>query len=200
MDDIERRTMRLTELRAQETDGAPVIRGYAAVFDVLSEDLGGFRERIRPGAFAASLHHADVRALWNHNPDYVLGRTKSNTLRMVEDANGLAIEIDPPETTWGRDLMTSIKRGDVDQMSFGFRTVRDEWTNDTGAVIRTLLEVELFDVSPVTYPAYPQTSVNARAMATKNQPNVPGGANVERAEAQARNANRRRRIKLEQLK
>jgi len=147
----------------EERDSSPPkIVGYAAVFNQLSEDLGGFREKISPGAFRKTIQEADIRALWNHDSNYVLGRNKSGTLKLEEDSHGLRIEITPPETTWAKDLITSMKRGDVDQMSFGFRTIKDRWENDGGRNIRTLLEVELFDVSPVTYPSYPQTEVQAR--------------------------------------
>ena len=161
---IERRTFPLTEFRMEEKGSdPPKIVGYAAVFNQLSEDLGGFREKIAPGAFKKTIQEADIRALWNHNPDYVLGRNKSGTLKLEEDNHGLRIEVTPPDTTWAKDLITSMKRGDVDQMSFGFRTIKDRWEGERGNNIRTLLEVELYDVSPVTYPAYPQTTVEARS-------------------------------------
>lgn len=159
---IERRAFPFTETRVVDGD-KPKIVGYAAVFDQLSEPLWGFREIVRRGAFAKTIKEADVRALWNHDTNHVLGRIKSGTLRLKEDEKGLAIEIDPPNTQWARDLMESIRRGDVDQMSFGFRTVSDRWQSENGATIRELLEVDLFDVSPVTFPAYPQTSVGVRS-------------------------------------
>ncbi len=166
---VERRAFNLSELRVDPgaDGGMPTIRGHAAVFDQFSEDLGGFREKIKPGAFAKTIKEADVRALWNHNPDYVLGRTKSGTLSLSEDSQGLAIRCTPPDTQWARDLIVSMQRGDIDQMSFGFYTVRDEWDmnkDENGLVTRTLVEVRIFDVSPVTYPAYPQTSVSAREL------------------------------------
>lgn len=160
--EIERRTINLTEFRLDKADKAPVIRGYAAMFEKFSDDLGGFKEKIAAGAFAKAVKD-DVRALWNHDPNYVLGRTKAKTLRLKEDQEGLAIEINPPDTQWARDLLVSIDRGDVSQMSFGFRVVKDEWNKqNTKMPERTLLEVRLFDVSPVTFPAYPQTSVSVR--------------------------------------
>lgn len=148
-------------------DGKRTIRGHAAVFNQLSEDLGGFREQISPGAFADAIKTDDVRALFNHNPDYVLGRNLAGTLKMSEDARGLAIEIDPPDTQVARDLVVSMERGDITQMSFGF-SVRPNGQNwgkdDEGKVVRTLTKLRLFDVSPVTYPAYPQTDVAVRSL------------------------------------
>jgi hypothetical protein len=175
-DNRELRTYTAVELRveAQEEGEKPKIRGHAAVFDQLSEDLGGFVEKIRPGAFAKTTREADIRALWNHDANYPLGRTKAGTLRVWEDEIGLAIELDPPETSYARDLQESIRRGDVDQMSFGFRTIRDEWDTAAEPPIRTLVEVQLYDVSPVTFPAYPQTSVAVRTLEKiKNETAAP---------------------------
>ncbi|SEN79994.1 HK97 family phage prohead protease [Lihuaxuella thermophila] len=161
---IERRAFPLMEIRMIDEENSPKITGYAAVFNELSENLGGFREQIAPGAFAKTIQTADVRALWNHDPNFVLGRNKSGTLQLAEDERGLRIEIIPPDAQWAKDLIASMKRGDVDQMSFGFRTVEDVWEAKGKENIRTLKEVELFDVSIVTYPAYPQTSVQARSL------------------------------------
>lgn len=164
--DLERRAVALEgaviETRAE---GKKTLRGHAAVFNQLSEDLGGFREQIQPGAFADAIEKDDVRALFNHDINYVLGRNVSKTLRLKEDARGLAIEIDLPDTQMARDLAVSIERGDVSQMSFGF-SVRpggqDFAKDDSGQMIRTLKRVRLYDVSPVTFPAYPQTDVAMR--------------------------------------
>ena len=151
------------EMRVEDGD-EPKITGHAAVFNKLSVDLMGFKEKVAPGAFTESIEKSDIRALWNHNPDYVLGRNKSGTLKLEEDKKGLAIEISPPDTQWARDLMETIKRGDVDQMSFAFQVIKDSWDErDKKNPIRTLEEVNLFDVSPVTYPAYPQTDVKVRS-------------------------------------
>lgn len=158
----------LRVIRAAGADGAAAltkISGHAAKFEVLSEDLGGFRERIAPGAFANTIKNGDVRALWNHDANIVLGRNKSGTLRLSEDLAGLAYEVDAPQTQLVRDMVLApIERGDVSQCSFGFYTVQDKWAKLDGEWIRTLLEVELFDVSPVTYPAYPQTDVAVRSL------------------------------------
>ena len=166
MAELERRSFPVSEIRIQRSQGNPLIVGYAAVFDSLSENLGGFREKIARGAFKNSLKRGDdVRALFNHNPDYVLGRTLSNTLRLQEDRKGLRIEIDPPDTSFSKDLITSINRGDIDQMSFGFLTKSDDWeTTHEGDNIRTLNEVDLIDVSPVTFPAYHDTQIAVRGL------------------------------------
>jgi len=160
------------ELRAMPAaDGKPAkICGHAANFNSMSQDLGGFTERIAPGAFAKTLLDADVRALWNHDANIVLGRNKSGTLRMVEDSIGLYYECDTPDTQMVRDMVVSpIMRGDVTQCSFGFYTIADKWDNIDGQIVRTLLEVELLDVSPVTYPAYNSTDVAMRSMQAVSQ-------------------------------
>ena len=172
---IERRFV-ASELRVIEGDDGQIhIRGYGAVFNSRSEDLGGFVEMIAPGAFAKTLQESDVRSLQNHDANYVIGRSGAGTLTLREDDHGLYYDAMAPDTQWARDLIVSLKRGDIDQSSFGFRTVRDDWIFDPEGneeeVIRTLLEVELYDVGPVTFPAYPQTSSEARdrasAMATE---------------------------------
>jgi len=164
---IERRAFPI-EFRV-EGDEQPKIRGYAAVFNKMSDVLGGFREKIAPGAFKKTLKEADVRALFNHDPNFVLGRTSSGTLALREDDKGLFMEIDPPDTAPARDLMTLIERGDVDQASFAFRVVKDTWEHEESQTpTRTLNEVVLYDVSPVTYPAYPQTSVDVRSLLVLN--------------------------------
>jgi len=163
---IEHRIFPSAELRIQLRGTAPPkIVGYAAVFNSLSVPLWGFREKIAPGAFTKSLaSNPDVRALFNHDPNLILGRTKSRTLSLAEDERGLKIDIEPPNSPTGENVLEAIRRGDVDQMSFAFRVVADAWeyskTGDDD--IRTLQEVDLIDVSPVTYPAYPETSVDLR--------------------------------------
>ena len=158
---IERRFS--TELRVDTA--AQKIIGYAAKYDLSSEDLGGFREYVRPGAFQRSLDSApDVRALIDHNPSLILGRTVSGTLRLESDAIGLKVIIDPPDTQYAADLMAVMSRGDVSQMSFAFTTSEDSWDLVDGQRVRSLLAVELHDVSVVTYPAYPDTTVAVRSL------------------------------------
>lgn len=137
------------------------VQGYGAVFNSWSEDLGGFREIIRPGAFKRAVtEKQDVRLLVNHEPGNVLGRTLSNTLTLREDARGLYFSCELPDTSVARDLRQSMQRGDVDQCSFGFFAKRDKWL---GQGQRELLDVDLFEVSIVTFPAYAATSAAVRA-------------------------------------
>ena len=100
------------------------LHGYAAVYNVESEDLGGFRERIAPGAFSGVLD-ADVRALLNHDPSQVLGRTKSSTLRLFDEQRGLRFEVDLPESPLGENVREAVRRGDIDGASFRFVVDRD---------------------------------------------------------------------------
>lgn len=161
------------ELRGESGAGATLI-GYAAVFDSPTVIAGMFTETIAPRAFRKTIKEADVRALFNHDPSLVLGRNKAGTLRLEEDKTGLHYEIDLPETQLARDLWTSIDRGDVSQSSFAFETVKEKVDYpDDGMPFRTLTEVRLYDVSPVTYPAYEDTSVSARAAAVMETWHVP---------------------------
>lgn len=166
--ELERRYVPSTEIRImREADHAPRIVGHAAVFNQLSEDLGGFREQVAPGAFAEAIEKDDVRALFNHNADHVLGRNRAGTLKLAEDTRGLAVDISPPDTSAAADLLALLERGDVTQMSFAFsiRPNGENWgKDDNGLWIRTITRVRLFDVSPVTYPAYPQTDVAIRSL------------------------------------
>ncbi len=165
MHEIEYRTFGVEELRAEHPDGdAPKIVGHAAVFNSPSEDLGGFTEVIARGAFKESIKSDDIRGLFNHDPNFVLGRNGAGTLRLKEDRDGLLVEIDPPDTQWAKDLMVSINRGDITQMSFGFRTIDDEWSTVDGGQRRKLKKAQLSDVSPVTFPAFAKTDVALRSL------------------------------------
>lgn len=164
------------ELEIRQVDEqAPTISGYAIMFDSWSEvmtDSRGrpFRERIAPTAFDRALAEGpDIRALWNHNSDLPLGRTGNGTLRIGKDGVGLRFELRPPATSWGADAVESIRRGDVSGMSFAFSARReggDTWTRPgiDGVAERTLLDAELYEVSPVTFPAYPATRVVVRSV------------------------------------
>lgn len=164
--DIERRAIS-AEFRV-EGEEAPKIIGYAAKFDTLSEEMWGFREKIDKGAFVDALKDSDVRALFNHDPNIVLGRNKAGTLVLTEDDIGLRYEITPPDTQTARELVESIRRGDISQSSFAFAMRNggvEEWQElPDGKAIRTIKKVaRLFDVSPVTYPAYPDTESGVRS-------------------------------------
>jgi len=151
------------DVRADE--GGLTLGGYAALYET-SAEIAGFTERIERGAFTEAVQRDDVRALFNHDPNYVLGRTHAGTLTLTEDARGLRYDVRLPETTWARDLHESIKRGDISQSSFAFRVDEEEWEKGTKATlpVRRIRKVTLYDVSPVTYPAYAQTTVSARAL------------------------------------
>jgi len=162
MKKIERRTFTVRNIETREAeDGVMRLSGYAAVFNDSSVPLP-FSERIAPGAFRKTLSETpDVRLLINHE-GLPLARTKNGTLELSEDEVGLRFDAELPDTTEARDLWTLIQRGDVDQMSFAFRVIRQRWSADRTE--RTLTEVSLADgdVSVVTYPAYPTTTVEAR--------------------------------------
>lgn len=165
METTEQRVQLCPNLEVREHANIKTISGYAAVFNTLSDDLGGFREKIAPGAFKRSLkENADVRALIDHSPTKILGRSRAGTLEMREDKVGLRVDIHPPDTQVGRDIIESIRRGDVDQMSFGFQTINDAWITVEGEQVRELRDVDLFDVSVVTFPAYPDTSAAVRSL------------------------------------
>ncbi len=160
--DLERRMTAAAELRVA-ADGKK-IEGYAAVFGSRTS-LAFFDEQIAPGAFAKTIQEHDIRALYNHDPNFVLGRNKAGTLELSEDSKGLQYRVTPPDAQWARDLMETMRRGDVSQSSFGFRTIKDAWDESGDPVVRTLQEVRLFDVSPVTFPAYEDTEAGVRATA-----------------------------------
>lgn len=177
-------------VRAGEGEAAGnTLEGHAAVFNKRSEDMGGWTEMIDEGFFSDVLND-DVRALFNHDANLILGRNKAKTLELKEDKTGLYSRIKLPDTSAGRDVKVSVERGDVTQMSFAFRIDRktgERWTLDgveVGAdvafeamwdkkkhdIVRHLVKAKrLYDVSPVTYPAYPQTDVSARALEFKDR-------------------------------
>jgi uncharacterized protein len=146
-----------------ETEAERIV-GHAAVFDTIG-DGGWFREKIAPGAFASAIDRDDVRALFNHDPNFVLGRNKAGTLVMREDDKGLWVEIDPPDTQFARDLRASIQRGDISQMSFGFEILKEERVKGIGGEpdLFIIRDVKLWDVSPVTFPFYKETDVSVHS-------------------------------------
>lgn len=141
------------------------LSGYAAVFESRSLDLGGFREIIKPGAFADHLKSGvDVRALVDHDKRRILGRTSAGTLRLWEDEQGLADEVDIPDTSYGNDLLVSIGRGDIRGQSFGFHVVDEDWSVDTdGTPLRSVNAVRLTEISFTPSPAYESSTVDIRS-------------------------------------
>jgi len=152
------------------------VEGYASVFNSMSEDLGGFREIILPGAFSEVLDN-DVRALYNHDSNYLLARTTSGTLELKEDEKGLYYRFEMPNTSYGNDMLELFRRGDLTQSSFGFTVEKDNWRMEDGQQVRYIERVgSLFDVSPVVFPAYSQASSGLRSA----EPNGESEAEVAR--------------------
>lgn len=172
---LRRRTWSFVDAEVREDGEGMHFRGYAAVFNSDSEPLP-FIETIAPGAFRKTLAESkrDIRMYLNHNTDLILGRRRAGTLRLKEDRQGLVVDADLPDTTYARDLSVSMKRGDVDEMSFGFTVPegKDEWEGNR----RRLREISLFEVSVVTgFPAYTATSAHVRKLiegATVNEPRL----------------------------
>ena len=157
------------EVRAQQQEDQPTrIIGYGSVFNIRSEPLWGFREIIKPGAFDDVLND-DLRGLFNHDPNFILGRSTSGTLKVSVDDRGLQYDIEAPDTQTIRDLVLApMQRGDINQSSFAFRVARDgdRWYEDEeGVVIREIHKFSrLYDVSPVTYPAYQAADSAVRSL------------------------------------
>lgn len=174
MNKPERRIITGGQIRSRKGGDKPGIQGYAAVYGKRSVDLGGFREVIRKGAFARMIKEGqDVRALFNHSADLLLGRVASRTLTLSEDDTGLAFDCDLPDTATGRDVQALVDRGDLDGCSFSFtipnRDAGQEWTesqdeNGDFCMLREVIDCDVYDVGPVTFPAYPQTSVDSRQL------------------------------------
>lgn len=189
------------EVRASDGD-KPLISGTGIVYNQLSVVIWGmFREQIAPGAFTDSIAKRDVRSLWNHNTDYPLGRTGNGTLRLSEDDAGIQFENDPPATSWGNDAVESIRRGDVTQTSFGFVALDDDWSLDNNEqLIRTIRKGELWEISPVVFPAYPQTEVGVREQPVLDaMPTLPAWVQahlVGNGQLRAQMARRRRWLEL----
>lgn len=159
---IEQRS-RAQALSLRAGDSVKTAAGYAALFNTRTSIGDYFIEEIRPGAFTKSMK-GDVRALIDHDSGRVIGRTSAGTLRLFEDAKGLAVEIDLPETNDGRDLAIQLSRGDISGMSIGFRVLHDEWDETGELPVRTIHEIDLAEVSAVAFPAYPETSIALRSL------------------------------------
>jgi len=191
------------EIRAGAEGAMPTLIGYAAVFNKRTSFLW-FEEEVAPGAFAKSLTDGDdVRALCDHNTAVagVLGRRSPGTLRLEEDAIGLRVEIDLPATSAGRDLVANIEAGNIDGMSFGFRAREERWIDggEKDKDVRILEDVELIEVSVVTFPQYEDTSIAKRshedyckAHKPAQKISAPGGADKKNAPAPSQSELRRR--------
>lgn len=153
------RTFDITNLstRNDTENNSRIVTGYAAVFNSRTLLWEGLEEVISPGAFSRALSSSDVRCLFDHDWSKVLGRTKSGTLRLEEDDRGLKFEVELPNTTVANDLIESMNRGDINQCSFGFIPTEETWDYNTDPVLRTVNEVDLFEVSIVSLPAYQDT-------------------------------------------
>jgi HK97 family phage prohead protease len=167
MDKTELRELTTQEIELREDkEGNRTLSGYAVKWEKKSHVLGffrKFREQFKKGAFADSIKKDDQRFLWSHDTSKVLGRSKNNTLRLMEDGIGLRFDLDLPGTTLGDDTYKSIKRGDVDGVSFGFRMESHEIEEpDDDLMLRTVTKAKLLEVSAVAFPAYPDSEVSAR--------------------------------------
>lgn len=152
----------------ERSDGRPVIKGYAVVYNRLSVDLGGFRERILPGAFDGVLNRqrgkTDLVSYYNHNPDILLGRESSGTLKVWSDEKGVGFEVDPPASR--SDVMELVRRRDVKGASFTFSVEKggESFTTDEGGrAIREIRAAKIYELGPVVQPAYPSTTVAMRS-------------------------------------
>lgn len=167
-------------VETREKEGGGKYIAGVIPYDKNSEDLGGFFEVIRNGAFDRSLKQGDVRCLWGHNTQYVLGRSGAKTLTLESRDDGLHFECSLPDAGWASDLYGSVKRGDVPGVSFGFYVVRDAWKRTRGEpALRELLDVDLLEVSVgVAFPAYPDASAGTRALFESKGINLDGLGDV----------------------
>lgn len=169
MEKIEWRFLPLEGAEVRASGEGRKLNGYAAVFNTEAVIWGLWREEVAPGAYAKTIKEADIRALWNHDTNIVLGRNKAGTLELAEDDKGLRVEIDPPDNEWGRPVVDAVQRGDVTGMSIAFRVIKEEWykppKDSKELPKRTIKEAKLYEVSPVTFPAFESTSISARSVA-----------------------------------
>ena len=165
---IERRYFKIeSKLEARDQEEAkPVFTGKAILFNQETNLCEGIYEKISEKAFEKGLHEDDIRCLFNHDPNFVLGRNRSGTLALKKRQDGLYFSVTPPANQWCEDLKESVKRGDINQCSFAFAVQKDDFKMDEeGGVHRTILDGKLYDISIVTYPAYEETLVNVRSKA-----------------------------------
>jgi HK97 family phage prohead protease len=189
------------EVRADEATGSKLIRGHGAVYNKLSVDLGGFQELFLSGSLTDTIQKDDIRSLRDHIPSYILGRNRAKTLKLEEDEKGIYYEVTPPDTSYARDLMVSIERRDVTGGSIIFQVdgkknerwfVDGEevemldafmamWDGKKHKIERHIVKARLYDIGPVTFPAYPQTDVKVRSMMAmaKEKLNIPAADKLD---------------------
>lgn len=149
----------VSEVESRAQGSNIYVEGYASVFNKRSGNLGGFIEVVKPSAFTKTVKESDVRALWNHDPQFLLGRTSAKTLELSIDSTGLHYRALLPNTTYAKDLAELLERRDVRESSFTFFKVQDNWDlTEEGYPQRSLIEVGLIDVAPVSFPAYPDAT------------------------------------------
>jgi len=162
MAESEIRTVHADELRFELGDERPRIDGRAAVYNSISEDLGGWFEILEPSALKLD---EDLRVLFDHDTSRVIGRTKAGTAYAADDGQGIVMTAYPPDTQWARDLKASMERGDIDQMSFRMLVTDDSWELEDGRIVRRVRGADVSELSVVSMPAYTQTSAEARSKA-----------------------------------
>ena len=164
---LERRTL-TQPVEFREEGERLVATGLGVVYNKRSENLGGFVEVVRPNSAKKTIQESDVRALLNHDPNLLLGRKGAGTLRLEETDEGIRYEIDLPNTTAGRDAAELLRRGDLIGSSMGFRAIGDEWgETEDGFPLRTLTEIALRDIGPVTFPAYTDSDATLQTLAAQ---------------------------------
>lgn len=193
--DAEIRSVVLPVERRADDEGKVTVIGYAAVFGDVADIGGWFDEVIAFGAFTETLKTADVLAYFDHDRGRILGRVSSGSLRLTEDAKGLAVEIDLPDTTDGRDVRALIERGDVKGMSFGFHVTKEQWDETGDKPKRTILAVDLREVSIVSEPAYDGTSIAMRSLDEARKERRAQNAQAARARVSERKARMEARIR-----
>ncbi len=162
------------ECRASLTETNTLV-GYGIVFNMRSENMGGFKEVILPSAVDRTIREGtDVRSYINHDPNRIIGRKNAGTLTMKKDSRGLRVEIHPPDTSYARDLIASVQRGDVNGMSFRFRALTDDWRMEDGMPLREVSDMVFAEVGPVSEPAYPDTTFAKRSLDLFQESQLPG--------------------------
>lgn len=190
--EMEKRIFQTDFVIREEPDGEEkrqVIEGYAATFNEPYDICGWFDEIIAPGAFRNAINGSDPRGLINHDRNLILGRKSSGTLELLEDEKGLKYRIYPPDTSYAKDLLVSMGRGDIKESSFGFTVEKEEWKEEKGLkAVRTITEIGLlYDVSPVTFPANPTTEAEVSKRALERAKNETENMPVQSIDRLKRN-------------